>query len=125
MPAAIPDQRVRSSCDPHTDRRLVVHLARDIGNRRCAEQFTAEVVDLVRRLAFGKASCQLPPAPAVSRQERRILELLHEGNGTEEIARKLGIGIGTLRNHIHHLDRKLGTHSRLEALMQALRRGLI
>lgn len=38
---------------------------------------------------------------------------------------KLGISIGTLRNHIHHLDRKLGTHGRLEALVQALKRGLI
>jgi hypothetical protein len=38
---------------------------------------------------------------------------------------KLGISIGTLRNHIHHLDRKLGSHGRLEALVQALKRGLI
>ena len=111
--------------DPHTERRLVVHFARDIADRKRAEELAAEVTGLVHRLASGKDTGELPPTPSVTVQERRILELLHEGNGTEEIARKLGISVGTLRNHIHHLDRKLGTHGRLEALMRALKQGLI
>lgn len=111
--------------DPHTQRRLVVHFVRDITDRKCAERFTADVVSLVHRLANGKGSGELPPTESLTVQERRVLELLHEGDGTKEIARKLGISIGTLRNHIHNLDLKLGTHGRLEAVMQALKRGLI
>jgi len=83
--------------DPHTERCLVVHFARDIENRKRDERFTAEVVALVRGLASGKGSAELPPTPSLTIQERRILELLHEGSSTEEIARKLGISIGTLR----------------------------
>lgn len=111
--------------DPHAKHRRVVHFVRDIAQRKRAEQFAAEVVGLVRGLAHGKGTAELSPALPLTAQERRILELMREGNGTREIAFRLGISLGTLRNHIHHLDQKLGTHSRLEALMQALKRGLI
>ena len=111
--------------DLHTGRRLVVHLVRDISNRRRAERFAAEVVGLTRRLESGGDGGELPPTPPLTAQELRILELIRDGDGSEEIARELEIGIGTLRNHIHDLNRKLGTHSRLEALMQAVKRGLV
>lgn len=111
--------------DPDARRRRVVHFVRDIADRKRAEQLAAKVVGLVRGSAYGKDTADLSPTLPVTAQERRILELLREGNGTKEMARKLGISLGTLRNHIHHLDRKLGTHGRLQAVMQAVKRGLI
>jgi DNA-binding CsgD family transcriptional regulator len=111
--------------DPHTERRLAVHFVREIENRKRAEHFTAEVLSLAHRLESSKDGGELPPTPSLTVQEQKVLELLRDGNGTEDVARKLEIGIGTLRNHLHHLNRKLGTHSRLEAVMQALKRGLI
>jgi DNA-binding CsgD family transcriptional regulator len=53
------------------------------------------------------------------------LGLLAEGNSPAEVARGLGIRLETLRNHIHNANKKLHTHNRLEAVMQAIRRGLI
>src|SRR5207244_258130 len=41
------------------------------------------------------------------------------------IARKLSISAQTLRNHLHHINRKLRTHTRLEAVTHAQQRGLI
>jgi PAS domain S-box-containing protein len=113
------------AADLHTERRLVVHLVRDISNRRRAERFAAEVVGLTRRLESGGDGGELPPTPPLTAQELRILELIRNGHGSDEIARELEISIGTLRNHVHDLNRKLGTHSRLEAVMQAAKRGLI
>ena len=83
------------------------------------------MLSLSHRLESGKTSDELPPTPPLTAQELRILELIRDGHGSEEIARELEISIGTLRNHIHDLNRKLGTHSRLEALMHAVKRGLV
>jgi DNA-binding CsgD family transcriptional regulator len=42
-----------------------------------------------------------------------------------DIARELHISSQTLRNHLHHINQKLGTHTRLEAVIHAIRRRLI
>ena len=41
------------------------------------------------------------------------------------ISRTLKISPQTLRNHLHHINDKLRTHNRLEAVTHAQRRGLI
>lgn len=41
------------------------------------------------------------------------------------VASELGISSQTLRNHLYHVNQKLGTHNRLEAVVHAVRRGLI
>ena len=58
-------------------------------------------------------------------QERRILTLFSKGGNPAAIARQLKISPQTLRNHLHHINRKLRTHNRLEAVTHAQRRGLI
>jgi DNA-binding CsgD family transcriptional regulator len=87
--------------EPTTERRFVVHLLRDISDRKRAERFTANVLALARRLETAKHPARDPPTLPLTAQELRILELLRGGEGTKEIARKLEISIGTLRNHIH------------------------
>ena len=62
---------------------------------------------------------------ALTNHEHRILRLLAEGDNSASIARKLGIAPQALRNHLHHINRKLRTHSRLEAVTHAQQRGLI
>jgi DNA-binding CsgD family transcriptional regulator len=61
----------------------------------------------------------------LSAQDCRILELFASGANAAAIARKLRISAQTLRNHLHRINRKLRTHSRLEAVTHARRRGLI
>jgi len=58
-------------------------------------------------------------------RERELLEALAEGLSDREIARKLYVGIGTVRTHITHLLSKLGVDSRLQALVLAIRCGLV
>jgi DNA-binding CsgD family transcriptional regulator len=58
------------------------------------------------------------------RQHEVLLEL-SEGATTAEIAASLGLARETVRNHIRGLLRSLGVHSRLEAVVEARRRGLL
>lgn len=49
-------------------------------------------------------------------RQAEILELLERGRSTKQIAEELQLSIETVRNHIRHLLRAIGAHSRLEAV---------
>lgn len=109
-----------------TGRRLFVRLERDVDQRRRNEERFYRMVEVARQLVAlaGDASHHAPVEP-LSEQERRILKLFAEGRNSTTIARKLSISAQTLRNHLHHINRKLRTHTRLEAVTHAQQRGLI
>jgi DNA-binding CsgD family transcriptional regulator len=73
------------------------------------------------------AENSLRPAPVntLSEQELRVLRSFSEGKIPTDIVRELNISPQTLRNHLHHINQKLGTHNRLEAVTHAIRRKLI
>jgi len=58
-------------------------------------------------------------------REREILEQLAAGPTTTEIAVALGISPLTVRSHVKSILAKLGVHSKLEAVIFALRHGVI
>jgi PAS domain S-box-containing protein len=49
-------------------------------------------------------------------RQAEVLALLERGRSTREIAEELHISAETARNHIRHLLRAVGAHSRLEAV---------
>lgn len=112
--------------DPRQHRRLVVHLARDITERKRGEELVRKVLDLSRQLTAVTDGAGRPaPAAPLSEQERRILRSFSKGGNSAEIARELGISLQTLRNHLHRINHKLGTRNRLEAVMTAIEKSLI
>ncbi len=112
--------------DDRTSRRLIIHLARDIAGRKRTEELTRSFLQAAKQLAsHADDSARPAPTTPLTEQERRVLGLLAEGRSPGEVAKKLGITARTLRNHIHHVNRKLRTKNRLEAVMHAMRRGLI
>lgn len=109
-----------------TGRRLFVRLVRDVDQRRRNEERFYRMVDVARELvALAGHEAHHAPVEPLSDQERRILTLFAEGRNSTTIARKLSISAQTLRNHLHHINRKLRTHTRLEAVTHAQQRGLI
>jgi PAS domain S-box-containing protein len=62
-----------------------------------------------------------PPAHLTPRQVE-VLRLLEQGRSTKQIAQELHLSPDTVKNHVRHLLRALGVHSRLEAIA-AVRRG--
>lgn len=112
--------------DENTERRLIIHLMRDIGRRKKAEQLTSEVFRIAKKLvSTAERSGELPPVVPLTPQEKKILGLFVVGKTTREVAEELEISVSTLRNHISHINQKLHTRSRTEAVMQALKRGII
>ena len=99
---------------------------RDIREKKKAEQLTNRVLQMARNLVSGaEESGGLPPISPLTAQERNILRLLAAGKTTKEITAELQISMRTLRNHTYHVNQKLHTRSRIEAVMQALKRGLV
>ncbi len=105
-----------------------------------------EIVDAVRQLKAGEAL--LSPAEIFDmlrvvsreRQEEReareaierltpreidVLKALAEGLESREIAEKMNITVETERTHMVNILHKLGVHSRLHALVFAVRHGIV
>lgn len=109
-----------------TRRRLFVRLARDVDRRRRKEALLGQMLAAARQVvAINAEDSDQAPVELLSSQEKTILTLFAEGRNSATIARKLKISPQTLRNHLHHINRKLRTHTRLEAVTHAQRRGLI
>lgn len=58
-------------------------------------------------------------------RERQVLRLLSDGKKTAEIAETLFISKTTANNHVQHILKKLGAHTRLEAIRRAEQAGLL
>ena len=79
-----------------------------------------ELLARVRRL-LPAALAGGPKTHELTRRELEVLSLLVEGLGQDEIAEKLFISPKTVGKHIEHILRKLGVHSRAQAVALAVR----
>jgi DNA-binding NarL/FixJ family response regulator len=66
-----------------------------------------------------------PAPPRLSRREEEVLALLADGMGTAEIAGSLFMSESTAKTHITHIYQKLGAANRAQALVAAMRLGLL
>ena len=66
-----------------------------------------------------------PSGPQISPREREVLGLLADGLAVAQIAKKLYISESTAKTHISKLYEKLGAGNRAQAIMTAMRMGLI
>jgi PAS domain S-box-containing protein len=112
--------------DHNTGRRRIVHFARSIADRKRTDVLVQRMLRTSKQL-IEMSNDGLRPAPVtpLSEQEQRVLRSLSEGQNPSGIVRDLNISPQTLRNHLHHINQKLGTHNRLEAVIHAIRRKLI
>jgi PAS domain S-box-containing protein len=98
-------------------RRAEVSSVRIEGGGDCHAFFGVALTGRPRRVSSR-------PVSLTSRQSE-ILQLLGEGVSTDQIAATLHLSRETVRNHIRHVLRALGAHSRLEAVALAHRQGLL
>jgi DNA-binding NarL/FixJ family response regulator len=63
--------------------------------------------------------------PKLSPREAEVLDLLAEGMGTGAIAGKLYMSESTAKTHIARIYQKLGAMNRAQALVTAMRMGLL
>jgi DNA-binding NarL/FixJ family response regulator len=83
---------------------------------------------VLERLRDPRPAARRLPAPSSSRltqREQEVLTLMAEGLDPRGIARSLGISLYTSRWHVKNILTKLRVHSQLEAVVEALRQGLL
>jgi DNA-binding NarL/FixJ family response regulator len=61
----------------------------------------------------------------LTERELDVLDRLAEGKANKEIARELELSPETVKTYVKHILDKLGVHTRTQAAVQALRRGLL
>jgi len=66
----------------------------------------------------------VPSDQSVTRRELEILRLVAEGLSNKEIARRLVITEGTVKNHVHNALEKLHMDNRIQAAAYVIRQGL-
>lgn len=66
-----------------------------------------------------------PAAPRLSGREEEVLTLLAEGLGAGDVSRRLYMSESTAKTHITHIYQKLGAANRAQALVTAMRLGLL
>jgi PAS domain S-box-containing protein len=109
-----------------TQKTLIVHLARDISVQKTQEEGFRKMVAISREVCAMEVSPNgAAPVTPLSSQELEILRMFAAGNDAPRISKALGISPQTLRNHLHHINKKLRTHNRLEAVTHAVQRHLI
>jgi len=91
----------------------------------------AELARLVRAVAAGQrvvdaaaaVAALSPPAGPLTDRELEVLRIAAEGVPLKEIARRLFLAHGTVRNHMSVILRKTGARNRLEAVRRAQQAG--
>jgi DNA-binding NarL/FixJ family response regulator len=84
-----------------------------------AASMLGEVRELVRQEETGTAE------PIISKREEEVLQLIADGLSTTEVAAKLYISVKTVKNHLASIYQKLDTRDRTQAVLQAVRMGIV
>jgi DNA-binding NarL/FixJ family response regulator len=71
------------------------------------------------------AASSEPQAETLTERELQILQLLAQGYSNPEIAQRLHLARGTVRNYVSVVLQKLGVSDRTQAAIEALKRGLV
>ena len=122
-----------------TERSMLSALDAGANGFLSKEQPMSALVDGVKRVSVG----EMVVAPSLlgvlakrgasgnrdrtqlSRRELEVLDQLAGGSDTAAMATDLGLSEHTVRNHVAKVMLRLGVHSRLEAVSEAVRRGII
>jgi two-component system NarL family response regulator len=86
-----------------------------------ASKLLTEFATMVRR----SDERQQLPAPKLTDREMEVLKLVAKGLNNRDIAKQLFISENTVKNHIRNILEKLQLHSRMEAVVYAVREKLL
>jgi DNA-binding NarL/FixJ family response regulator len=95
------------------------------GHSRISPSMAAKL--LSEFAAMSKRAEERPqlPAPRLTDREMEVLRLVAQGMNNRDIAKALFISENTVKNHIRNILEKLHLHSRMEAVVYAVREKLI
>jgi DNA-binding NarL/FixJ family response regulator len=110
--------------DELADSVRAVHGGQSLINPSMAGKLLSEFATLARRDAEEEPA-KHAPAPKLTDREMEVLRLVARGMNNRDIAKELFISENTVKNHVRNILEKLQIHSRMEAVMIAVREKLI
>src|SRR5215212_10786687 len=99
-------------------------LSRAIQTVHAGDTIMAPEIARKMLLAFEEAGGE-PSAPSLTDRELDVITALARGAGNKQIARTLDISEKTVRNHISNIYKKLHIYDRTQAVLYAIREGLV
>jgi len=109
--------------DEVADTVRAVHGGQSLINPSMAAKLLTEFAALAKR--DGEERAEELPAPRLTEREMQVLKLVARGMNNRDIAKELFISENTVKNHVRNILEKLQIHSRMEAVMVAVREKLI
>jgi DNA-binding NarL/FixJ family response regulator len=100
-----------------------VHGGQSLISPSMAGKLLTEFATLARREE--EEPPQQVPAPRLTEREIEVLKLVARGMNNRDIAKELFISENTVKNHVRNILEKLQIHSRMEAVLVAVREKLI
>lgn len=92
------------------------------GDTPISPQLAASMLDEVRRLDQRHAADE---DRVITRREEEVLQLIADGCSTPEVAERLFISQKTVKNHLASIYQKLDARDRTQAVLQAVRMGIV
>jgi DNA-binding NarL/FixJ family response regulator len=94
------------------------------GEQLLSQQEVIGALRLLVRVRESNREAQLA-IDRLTPREREVLQALAEGWSDREIATRLHVGVGTVHSHVTNILSKLDVSSRLQALVFAVRHGVV
>jgi DNA-binding NarL/FixJ family response regulator len=92
------------------------------GDTALTPQLAASMLDEVRRLDVAATA---EDERVVTKREEEVLQLIADGSSTTEVASQLYISQKTVKNHLASIYQKLDARDRTQAVLQAVRMGIV
>ncbi|MDR0953553.1 MAG: response regulator transcription factor [Elusimicrobiota bacterium] len=86
------------------------------------QQLMGKLLQGLRQMGDGG---KVPSQAALTKTEIRVLDLLVRGMSNKELALELGCSVKTIKNHLNSSFHKLDVTSRTEAVVKAIKLGII
>lgn len=107
---------------------IAIHVLNEVCSPHAMEVIahqTAQRMPVNHAAANGNGHAVVPQVETLTAREVTVLGLLAQGLRTQDMAHHLGLSRATVRNHVQNIIVKLGVHSRVEAVIAAIQRGLV
>ncbi|HVM11478.1 MAG TPA: response regulator transcription factor [Actinomycetota bacterium] len=95
------------------------------GQSRISPSMAAKLLNEFQAMSKRAEERAQVPSPKLTEREMEVLRLVARGLNNRDIAKELYISENTVKNHIRNILEKLQLHSRMEAVVHAVREGLL
>jgi DNA-binding NarL/FixJ family response regulator len=93
------------------------------GQSLISPSMAIKLLDEFKQMSRGERAVN--SSPKLTERELEVLRLVAQGLNNREIAKQLFISENTVKNHVRNILEKLQLHSRMEAVMYAVREKLL